>query len=355
MADASLFFWNRVTGKRSVSIGGNSVREHFNPPDDYSSMMEHPEGPETCNTYNMMRLSEMLFLQHQEASYIDYYERALYNHILSSQHPEKGGYVYFTPMRPNHYRVDSQPHENFWCCVGSGLENHGKYGKMIYSHRGEDLYINLFIPSNLTWNEQGIRVIQKTGFPFEEYSKVEIDTEKPKKFAINIRFPEWTGTGNFNITVNGEPWHIENEPSSYISVRRTWRSGDSIVISLPMQTRVEYLPDGSPWASILHGPLVLAAATTRQDMDGLFARAERMHRDQAALGRLYPVDENPRLIRDELDKIDSLIIPERDKSLSFRLPKEMVLPAEKADELVLVPFFRIHETRYMLYWPVVGD
>ncbi|RVU28238.1 glycosyl hydrolase, partial [Neptunomonas marina] len=128
--NAANFFWNTVTQHRTISIGGNSVREHFNPATDFSSMIETKEGPETCNSYNMLKLSKQLFLAHPSATYMDYYERTLYNHILSSQHPD-GGFVYFTPVRPRHYRVYSQPQMGMWCCVGTGLENHGKYGELI--------------------------------------------------------------------------------------------------------------------------------------------------------------------------------------------------------------------------------
>lgn len=127
MHKAARYFWETVVSNRTVAIGGNSVREHFHPPSDFSSMISDVQGPETCNTYNMLKLSKQLFQSEGLEKYIDFYEQGLYNHILSSQHPETGGFVYFTPMRPGHYRVYSQPHTSFWCCVGSGMENHSKY------------------------------------------------------------------------------------------------------------------------------------------------------------------------------------------------------------------------------------
>src|SRR5690606_29828692 len=135
--EAADFFWDTVVHHRSVSIGGNSVREHFHDRDDFTRMIESREGPETCNTYNMLRLTEQLFRGNPDAGYADYYERAVFNHILSTQHPGHGGFVYFTPMRPRDYRVYSQAGQCFWCCVGTGMENHGKYGRFIYAH--EDL------------------------------------------------------------------------------------------------------------------------------------------------------------------------------------------------------------------------
>jgi DUF1680 family protein len=146
-ADAADRFWHNVVYQRSVAIGGNSVREHFHPVDDFSEMTSDVEGPETCNTYNMLKLSKLLYGDSGDLEYIEYYERALYNHILSSQHPDDGGLVYFTPMRPAHYRKYSRPGVAMWCCVGSGMENHFKYGELIYARRGADLFVNLFIPS----------------------------------------------------------------------------------------------------------------------------------------------------------------------------------------------------------------
>ncbi len=120
---AARFFWETVVNNRTVAIGGHGVREHFHPADNFSTMTISEQGPETCNSYNMLKLSRALYESEGLEKYIDYYERTLYNHILSSQHPIKGGFVYFTPMRPGHYRVYSQPETSFWCCVGSGMEN----------------------------------------------------------------------------------------------------------------------------------------------------------------------------------------------------------------------------------------
>ncbi|MFN3925476.1 MAG: beta-L-arabinofuranosidase domain-containing protein, partial [Pseudarthrobacter sp.] len=153
---ASDHFWDVVTRQRTVSIGGNSVREHFHPSRDFTPMVLDVQGPETCNTYNMLKLAKLRFERTGEPAAVEFYERATFNHILSSQHPERGGFVYFTPMRPTHYRVYSKVHESMWCCVGSGMENHASYGELIYSHSGDTLAVNLYIPSTLDWTERGI-------------------------------------------------------------------------------------------------------------------------------------------------------------------------------------------------------
>ncbi len=209
-AKAANFFWNTVVTNRTISIGGNSVREHFNPTNDFSSMLESKEGPETCNSYNMLRLTKHLFLANSKALYINYYERTLYNHILSSQHPN-GGFVYFTPIRPRHYRVYSEPQESFWCCVGSGLENHGKYGELIYTHTDKDIFVNLFIPSILEWKERGITLKQENVFPNQESTQITLKLDQPKLFALSFRYPSWVTKGKLVAKVNGQSVVIKQD------------------------------------------------------------------------------------------------------------------------------------------------
>src|SRR5476651_2344102 len=200
---AAQFFWNTVVTHRTVAIGGNSVREHFNPSNDFSSMMTTEQGPETCNSYNMLKLTEALYLSDPKGSYMDFYERALYNHILSTEHPDKGGFVYFTPMRAGHYRVYSQPETSMWCCVGSGMENHAKYGKLIYTHNENNLFVNLFIPSQLKWQQRGLVLTQQTSFPETEKTFITITDVRQGAFALNIRYPVWVKAGALKVAVNG--------------------------------------------------------------------------------------------------------------------------------------------------------
>ena len=165
---AADFFWDIVTGERSLAFGGNSRREHFPSKEACTDFINDIDGPETCNTNNMLKLTEDLHRRNPEARYADYYELATFNHILSSQHPEHGGYVYFTPARPRHYRNYSAPNEAMWCCVGTGMENHSKYGQFIYTHVDDALYVNLFVASELNWKEKGLTLRQETGFPYKQ-------------------------------------------------------------------------------------------------------------------------------------------------------------------------------------------
>ncbi|SDL13184.1 hypothetical protein SAMN05421823_104459 [Catalinimonas alkaloidigena] len=344
-ADAAAFFWETVVDHRTVTIGGNSVREHFHPADDFTPMITDREGPESCNTYNMLRLSKMLYQTSRSLSYLDYYERALYNHILSTQHPTRGGFVYFTPMRPQHYRVYSQPAEGMWCCVGSGLENHGKYGELIYAHTDQDLFVNLFIPSELTWAEKGVTLTQQTNFPDEETTRLTIQPKKATRFTLRLRYPAWVAKGAMQVNVNGKAVPVVAAPDTYVAVDRKWKKGDVVEVTLPMENHVEQLPDGSDYFAVLHGPIVLAAKTSTQELDGLQADDSRM--GHIAAGPLYPMEEAPMLVSADAQFVDK-IRPVPGKPLTFTAP-DLIYPQRFAN-LELIPFFRLHDARYMLYW-----
>ncbi|SNC61237.1 hypothetical protein SAMN06265337_0423 [Hymenobacter gelipurpurascens] len=347
-ANAATFFWKTVVENRTVSIGGNSVSEHFNPTTSFASMLESTEGPETCNTYNMLKLSKQLYLTSGSTRYLDFYERATYNHILSTQHPGQGGFVYFTPMRPRHYRVYSQPQEGMWCCVGSGLENHGKYGELAYAHRGQqELLVNLFLPSRLTWPAQGLTLTQETTFPREERSQLKLQLKKARQFALSIRQPNWLPTGKLQVLVNGKPVATSAVSPGYVTVQRKWRSGDVVTVALPMETKAEYLPDHSPWVSFVHGPVVLAAVTDTTDLVGLHANGQRMA--HVASGPLYPVEEAPVLVSTDKN-VAAGITPVPGQPLTFSAAK--LIDSDKYRNMRLVPFSQIHDARYMVYWPV---
>lgn len=345
-SEAAQYFWETVIENRSVCIGGNSVGEHFNPANDFSKMIKSIEGPETCNTYNMLRLSKMLYRTSLDKKYIDYYEKALYNHILSSQQPEKGGFVYFTQMRPGHYRVYSQPHTSMWCCVGSGMENHAKYGEMIYAHTRDELYINLFIPSKLNWQEKFTEIIQKNTFPDEDQTRITVNPRNSIPFTLKLRYPSWIENDNLKVTVNGEDFPINNTDKDYIVIERKWEKGDEIVMKMPMKLYAEQLPDNSNYYSFLYGPVVLAAKTGIDDLKGLFADDSRG--GHIAHGKQIPLRDMP-IIVSESDKLTASLKRVAGKPLTFELKN--LYPEKYAAGLELIPFFRLHDSRYIIYWP----
>ncbi len=345
--NASRFFWETVARNRSVAIGGNSTHEHFHPLDDFSSMIETREGPETCNTYNMMILSKLLFKGSGNLRYVDFYERALYNHILGSQHPEHGGLVYFTPMRPNHYRVYSNPEHTFWCCVGTGIENHAKYGELIYAHDGTNLYVNLFIASELVWDQKGLVITQNTSFPDNPETTLMMSLEIPSTFTLFVRHPIWNERAPLEVRVNGRRARGESHPGGYFAITREWRNGDQVQVKFDMEIHGEYFPDNSPYMAILYGPVVLAAATSTDNLDGLIANDSRM--GHVAHGALMSREEAPLLVIND-EKWRRNIRPVPGEPLTFTLNSIIYPPSEKG--MRLVPFFRLHDSRYMIYWQV---
>jgi DUF1680 family protein len=343
-AEAGSFFWQTVTENRSLAFGGNSRREFFPPVSACIDFVNDIEGPESCNSYNMLKLTEDLFRSDPSGKYTDYYERTLYNHILSTQNPEHGGYVYFTPARPRHYRVYSAPNEAMWCCVGTGMENHGKYNQFIYTHSHDSLFLNLFIPSELNWREKDITIRQETKFPDEEKTKLTI-TKGASRFKLMVRYPSWVNEGDLKITINGKPVSSKVGPSSYIVLDRQWKKGDEVQVFLPMHNTIELLPNVPEYIAFMHGPILLGAKTGTEDLKGLVADDSRW--GQIPSGQKLPVDKAPIIIEDDRSKIVNELIPVKGKPLTFTAPSLTMLNPIKVE---FEPFFRIHDARYMMYW-----
>lgn len=340
---ASSFFWDIVTGERSLAFGGNSRREHFPAKDACMDFINDIDGPESCNTNNILKLTEDLHRRNPEARYADYYELATFNHILSTQHPEHGGYVYFTPARPRHYRNYSAPNEAMWCCVGTGMENHGKYGQFIYTHVGDALFVNLYAASQLDWKERGITLRQETAFPYSENSTITI-AEGKGTFNLMVRYPGWVHPGEFKVSVNGKPVDIITGPSSYVSIHRKWKKGDAVNIHFPMHSSLRYLPNEPQYVALMHGPILLGMKTGTESMASLIADDSRF--GQYAGGPKQPIDKAPILINNDIASIPSQLTPVSGKPLHFTLSTRM----ENKIEGELQPFFEIHDSRYMMYW-----
>jgi DUF1680 family protein len=342
-AAASDFFWDTVLTRRTVSIGGNSVREHFHPANDFTPMIEDAQGPETCNTYNMLKLAKLRFERTGDPAAVDFYERATYNHILSSQHPVHGGFVYFTPMRPGHYRVYSKAQESMWCCVGSGLENHARYGELIYSHTPDDLLVNLYIASELDWADRGVRVRLETDFPRSDTATLSISAAAPTEFTLRLRRPGWAM--GMEADVDGQP----AEPASPdgagqdIAISRSWEGTTVVTVRLAAAVRAESLPDGSPWVSFAYGPVVLASRGGTQGVPAFEAPNERM--GHVASGPTLPLASTP--VVTAPNPADAVLLLER-KTLTAELTA--VLDGEQLS-ISLEPFAGIHNERYTVYWP----
>lgn len=341
---AGNFFWETVITNRTLAFGGNSRREFFPSVAACSDFINDVEGPESCNSYNMLKLAKDLFRSDPSVKYVDYYERTLYNHILSTQHPVNGGYAYFTPVRPRHYRVYSSPDKAMWCCVGSGMENHSKYNEFIYTHRFNLLFVNLFISSELNWRGKKIKIKQVTNFPYEEQTRL-IITEGTASFRLMIRHPSWVADSALKVLVNGKAVSLTSHSSTYVAVDRVWKKGDVVQVVLPMHNSIEHLPNVSNYIAIMHGPILLSAKTGTEDLKGLIADDSRW--GHIASGKKLPVVQAPIIIEDSIASITSKLKPAPGQPLTFNATQvKMVNPINAVFE----PFFKIHDARYMMYW-----
>lgn len=346
---AANFFWQTVTHNRTLAFGGNSRREFFPTVASSTDYVTDVEGPESCNSYNMLKLTEDLFRLKPIASFIDYYERTLYNHILSTQHPQHGGYVYFTPARPQHYRVYSAPNQAMWCCVGSGMENHGKYNELIYTHSSDSLFVNLFIASQLDWKEKNIIIRQETNFPYQEGTTLKV-VEGGNRLKLFLRYPGWVKRGALKVLVNGKAVAVNAQPSSFFVIDRLWKKNDVIEIALPMQTTLEKMPNVPDYIAMLHGPVVLAAKTTAEDLSGLVAGDGRWA--QIPSGKKLPLNKAPIIISESGEDIIKKLKPVPGKPLHFTAEGlRMVNPVKT----VFQPFYTLHDSRYMLYWMALNN
>jgi uncharacterized protein len=332
------YFWDQVTQKRSYAIGGNSDDEHFFPVGEMARHL-HAAAAETCNTYNMLKLTRKLFCLEPRAQYADYYERALYNHILASQDPDTGMMIYFFSLKPGHFKTFSTPFESFWCCVGTGMENHAKYGDSIYFHDSKGLFVNLFIPSEIDWKQRGIKIRQETKFPEEETSRLTVTGRHPVEMVIRIRHPYWAAIG-LEVTVNGKPVRSASEPGGYLSIARTWRGGDVIEMKMPMKLHVEPMADDKNKFAILYGPLVLAGALGAEGLQPPMPFAGNNQLEYAH------VPDPPVFSTADQDKpVDQWVEPVPGKPLNF-----VTTTAGTSGKIDLLPVYAINRQRYTVYW-----
>ena len=332
----SEFFWHTMIDHHTFAPGCSSDKEHFFDPKKCSKHLTGYTG-ETCCTYNMLKLSRHLFCWTGDSSIADYYERALYNHILGQQDPETGMVTYFLPLLSGSHKLYSTKENSFWCCVGSGFENHAKYGEAIYYHNDKGIYVNLFIPSQVTWKEKGLTLLQETDFPKEETTRLTLRAEKPRHTTIYLRYPSWSK--NVKVLVNGKKVSVKQKPGSYIAITREWKDGDRIAATYPMQIELEATPDNPNKVALLYGPLVLAGERGTEGM-----QAPAPFSDPALYNDYYTYNFHvPADLRTSL-KID-VKHPER---TLHRVGKDLKFTTEQGD--VIRPLYDLHHQRYVVYW-----
>jgi DUF1680 family protein len=336
------YFWAIVVHHHSYVIGGDSESEHFFA-EKTSSNHLGADTAETCNTYNMLKLTEHVFGWDPRAEFTDFYERALYNDILASQEPKLGMFTYFMSLEPGLFKTYSTPYDSFWCCVGTGMENHTKYGEAIYFHGGDKVFVNLFIPSVLTWKEKGLKLEQHTDYPKSGITKLTFLTKPTGPLTLMVRCPGWA-SGPVTFAVNGKVLHVAGAPGTYAAITSRWAMGDRLEVSIPMAVRAEPMPDNPNKVAFLYGPVVLAADLGPAPATATIPYAEQ----QYANLKETPVAV-PAIVRSDAP-LESAIVRSKDGSLRFHTDG-----VGRPTDVTLVPFWEISYSRYNVYWDVFTD
>ncbi len=327
---AAEFFWDRVAHHHSYVTGGNALEEHFGPPDKLNDRLG-PNTTETCNVYNMLNLTRHVFEWTASPAAADFYERALYDHILSSQNDENGCVIYNLSLAMGGTKFYQTQFNSFTCCVGTGMENHALHGDDIYFHTDDSLFVNLFIASELNWQEHGVRIRQETKFPDADTTELLFDCQHPLKLTLHIRHPYWVKSG-FGISVNGKRVEENSQPSSFADVTREWKTGDRVEVTLPQVLHLQSMPDNPDRVTIMHGPLVLAGDLGPND-------------DTNAAKPAYV----PVLVTDQRPPGD-WIQAVAGQPCVFR-----TVGVGHPRDVPLEPFYRVTTDHYTVYWDIFTD
>ena len=332
---ASENFWDFVVNNRSYAIGGNSISEHF-----------EAEGAETlgvktcesCNTYNMMRLTEHLFSWDHDSAYMDWYEDALYNHILGQQEPETGAKMYFVSLLQGHHRVYEIKDESWWCCTGTGMENPGRYTRCMYYEDNSDLYVNLYMPNTYTWEDKGLTLETETEYPYEDTIKITV-TGGSAHASLNFRAPAWLAEP-MTVEVDGETY--TSDGGEYLRIEREWSEGDEINITIPMSVRTYYSREDNKIA-YKYGPVALAAQLG--SVEGVNGIEEYISNETTIDTKTASV---PYIITNDAQPEDLIELTDAD-TLTFTLKAEN---NSAGKDITLVPFYGVHHQFYTVYWNV---
>jgi DUF1680 family protein len=337
---AARFFWDTVVNQRSFATGGHGDGEHFFPKLTFVEHLPSAKTMETCCTHNMLRLTRALHAYGPRAEYFDYFERALYNGILASQDPETGMNTYFQATRPGYVRLYHTPFDSFWCCTGSGIENHARYGESIYSHDDKSLTINLFMASTLDWRERGLTVTQTGDFPDSDTVTLRFDCKKRLKLKLRIRHPAWCP--EMTMAWNEQGHAVSRRPGSYFELPgERIQPGDSVRIRLPMTLRTQALPNAPDYAALMYGPIVLAA---RLGTEGLTPGSQLIVNERES-GNMLNADVQIPHWPLPLSSLPGALTRDDGPGLSFT-----ARGFAGVDTLTFAPYFRLGHERYNLYW-----
>ena len=339
--DVASYFWHEVTGRRAYCTGGTSNGEDWDTDPGQLSGALSGYTQEDCTTYNMLKLTRHLFGWTAEAGMADYYERALFNGILGSQHPADGEKMYYVSLATGLWKLFGTPYHDYWCCTGTMSEAFSKLSDSIYFHDGDGVFVNLFIASALDWKDRGVKVTQETRFPEEGKTTFTIRTSGPQTFALRIRVPYWA-TGDNRAELNGRPLEGFAEPGGFYVIHRAWRDGDRLVVSLPLSLHLHPMPDDPGLAAVMYGPLVLAGRLGTEDLTPATLRAEPTKPRTVPEYHLDPVPAPAFAVSDD---DPARWIKPGSGPLEFQT-------VGQATNIAFVPFYRIFDERYSIYWRV---
>ena len=333
--DVAEFFWDTVVESRTYATGGSSNKEHWEtqPYRLGVELVESSHHQECCCAYNMMKLSRHLYAWTAQPKYIDYYERNLFNHRLGTIQPETGLTSYFLSMTPGAWKTVATEDDTFWCCNGTAVEEFSKLNDTIYSHDDHGVYVNLFVASALHWKALGIRLKQSTGFPIEPRTSIVVDESIAEPWVLNLRIPSWT-TRDVAISINGRQVEGIAAQGSYLRVKRVWKRGDRVEVQLPMQVRIESIPNNPTWRAFGYGPLILAGQFPATGLNG-----ELLHRNQGPEVAKSPLNVPP------IDGDDAALltkIKSAGEPLTFSLETT-------GQTVTLKPLYQSWE-RFAVYW-----
>jgi len=333
------YFWREITTRRAYATGGTTNGEGWETDPGILSTQLSGYTQEDCTTYNMLKLTRHVFGWTADAAVADYYERALFNGILGSQHPADGEKLYYVSLAPGLWKLFGTPTQDYWCCTGTMSESFSQFGDSIYFHDDAGIWVNLFIASSLDWSEQGVHVIQDTGFPASDVTTLVVRAARPTRFALRVRVPYWA-TGQNGAALNGRALEGFAAPSGYYVLDRTWRDGDRLEVRLPMGLHPHPMPDDPTLVAMMYGPMVLAG---KLGTDAPSPRAVPTPPRAIPEYTLPPVSVPGFKISS--DDLTTWIKPVAGQALTFRT-------SGQAQDVTLVPFHSIFDERYAIYWKV---
>ena len=328
------YFWRQVTTQRAYCTGGTSNGEGWNAEPGVLSTELSGYTQEDCTTYNMLKLTRHIFGWTADPACADFYERALFNGIIGSQHPRDGEKLYYVNLAAGLWKLFGTPGQDYWCCTGTMSESFSQFGDSIYFHEDAGVYVNLFIASELNWSERGVRLVQETRFPEEEGTTLRIQTAKPVRFALRIRVPYWATHGGTAV-LNGHGLDGFAAPGGYYVLDRTWRNGDTVAVKLPMSLHLHAMPDDPTLAAVMYGPLVLAGRLGTEGLTPDVLRAEPTKPRTIPEYKGQPIPA-PELRAQGAERVAG-------RGLEFRA-------AGEKGAVTLVPFHTIFDERYAIYW-----